>query len=54
MGSEQKILGCPGAGVMQNVGEVYCHVTGGVISKGSTAAEAVIQAADEHYDQEFE
>lgn len=35
--------------VLQEVRQVYAHVTGGRISKQNTVASAVIEAADEHY-----
>lgn len=35
--------------VMQEVGKVYDHITGGKFAKPQTAAEAVIDAAEAHY-----
>lgn len=35
--------------VMDEVSEVYLHITGGQISKQNTRASAVISIADEHY-----
>lgn len=33
------------------VGEVYCHVTGGRISKPTTLAQAVIAVSDDHFSE---
>lgn len=35
--------------VLHEVSKVYCHVTGGLLSKPNTSAGAIIGAADEHY-----
>lgn len=37
--------------VMHNVSQVYDHITGGRISKPNTDAGAVVQVADEYYDE---
>lgn len=39
---------------MDNVGKVYCHITGNRISKINTLADAVIAEADEHYSRDAE
>lgn len=40
--------------MMGEVGRVYDHVTGGVISKPNTRASAVIEVADEHIQELIE
>lgn len=35
--------------ILDNVGKVYCHVTGGRISKANTLASAVIAVADDYF-----
>jgi hypothetical protein len=34
--------------ILGNVGKVYCHATGGMISKANTLANEVISAIDDH------
>ncbi len=40
--------------VLEEVGKVYCHVTGGAISKQNTMAFEVIGKADEYYQSIYE
>lgn len=37
--------------MLQEVPEVYCHITGSRISKPNTLAECVIAEADRHYEE---
>jgi hypothetical protein len=36
--------------VMKEVSKVYCHITGGLLSKVNYRAETVIEHADRHYE----
>lgn len=40
--------------IMQRVPRVYCHITGGQVSKILTDADVVCALADDHYDQRAE
>ena len=37
--------------ILDNVGKVYCHVTGGRISKANTLASAVIAVSDDYFSE---
>jgi hypothetical protein len=38
---------------IENVGEVYCHITGNRFSKPNTLASVMIDEADAHYERIF-
>jgi hypothetical protein len=40
--------------LLNEVPQVYMHITGGIISKPNTLASAVIPVADEHYEESLE
>jgi hypothetical protein len=40
--------------IMEQVPKVYCHITGGMLSKIMYRADTVIRAADDHFNKELE